>query len=589
MPCADYVDNVGTGGRASSSPQRAREGLVLTTTVGTQPAVGPQERPKAPGIVVLVLTTALAALVAVIGITSRAAPPPTVAQFAPQAVQQIKQAPDQQSSGFGEGKGVDGAGGGEGGGSGGATTTSTQLAADAPESEVPVTRRCVGNPPRQIEDPQSPPCVPFFQGDNGGATSKGVTGETIRIAVPGGSGPTFSYDAILPLQNFFNRRFEFYGRKIELFNPGVANSDVPEVERTDAAKVDSQVAFASLGYSYNLYYAEELAKRKVISVTQESYYTEKQLHDLSPYVWQYPMSIDGQFDTMGAWICKRLGIRPATHAGDPTLRDDPRVYGLVGFDFFPERPVDFGPVKRRLEGCGAKVKQEAVSHGSGSAVSPSDAENLAIQMRQNGVTTVICLCNNFQAAVLMKGATNQAYLPEWIGGTYIFGDEDYTLHVNQEQLQLDHYFGLTHQPREGRVENQPATWAVKEGSGRPDGPQTAGAQRDRRYAYHELLLLASGIQMAGPNLTPETFGQALQKTTFPNPPDPTFQGVVGFKGDHSMTDDVAEFFWSSQGLSPYVGSPGGAVCYVDHGARRTANSFAATEPSFGLPCDSRDT
>ena len=39
----------------------------------------------------------------------------------------------------------------------------------------PSTKRCVGNPPRQSEDPLSPPCVASFNGDNGGATYHGVT------------------------------------------------------------------------------------------------------------------------------------------------------------------------------------------------------------------------------------------------------------------------------------------------------------------------------------------------------------------------------------------------------------------------------
>src|SRR5688500_5249134 len=43
------------------------------------------------------------------------------------------------------------------------------------------TKRCVGNPPRQTEDPLSPPCVAVFTGDNGGATYQGVTREEVRV------------------------------------------------------------------------------------------------------------------------------------------------------------------------------------------------------------------------------------------------------------------------------------------------------------------------------------------------------------------------------------------------------------------------
>jgi len=49
--------------------------------------------------------------------------------------------------------------------------------------ERPITKRCVGNPPRQTEDPSSPPCVAHFDGDNGGSTATGVTPDEIRIVV----------------------------------------------------------------------------------------------------------------------------------------------------------------------------------------------------------------------------------------------------------------------------------------------------------------------------------------------------------------------------------------------------------------------
>jgi hypothetical protein len=47
----------------------------------------------------------------------------------------------------------------------------------------PSNKRCVGNPPRQTEDPTSPPCVAFFDGDNFGSTYQGVTGEEIRVLI----------------------------------------------------------------------------------------------------------------------------------------------------------------------------------------------------------------------------------------------------------------------------------------------------------------------------------------------------------------------------------------------------------------------
>jgi len=42
---------------------------------------------------------------------------------------------------------------------------------------------CVGDPPRQTDDPLSPPCVGPYRGDNGGATSMGVSRGTIKVVL----------------------------------------------------------------------------------------------------------------------------------------------------------------------------------------------------------------------------------------------------------------------------------------------------------------------------------------------------------------------------------------------------------------------
>ena len=153
----------------------------------TQPETGDAHgRRGAAGFVNAVVSVAILIIVASLAITSAQSPPPAIAELAPSAVQQIKDAPSEQTSTAGEGEG-----GGDGGF--GATTTRCHHATLAPGQAPPTTappierarvRRCVGNPPRQTEDPQSPPCVPYFEGDNGGATYRGVTKDTITLTIP---------------------------------------------------------------------------------------------------------------------------------------------------------------------------------------------------------------------------------------------------------------------------------------------------------------------------------------------------------------------------------------------------------------------
>lgn len=91
--------------------------------------------------------------------------------------------------------------------------------------------------------------------------------------------------------------------------------------------------------------------------------------------------------------------------------------------------------------------------------------------------------------------------------------------------------------------------------------------------------------MAGPNLTPETFARGLQETVFPNPAHPNLPGAVGFRGNHSMAVDGAEWWWSNSARSPYREGGSGTVCYVDGGVRHRKGSWPEGEGKlFEPPC-----
>jgi hypothetical protein len=82
--------------------------------------------------------------------------------------------------------------------------------------------------------------------------------------------------------------------------------------------------------------------------------------------------------------------------------------------------------------------------------------------------------------------------------------------------------------------------------------------------YHSWLLLAAGIQMAGPDLTPATFEAGLERAAFPNPVSPLYEGAVGFNGgNHGMTLDSTVWWWNNAARSPSAGS----ICYFNHGQR----------------------
>jgi hypothetical protein len=526
------------------------------------------------------MTLALLLFIAVVALTARQPPPPSVAEFAPQAVEQIKNAPNAQSSRFGNG--ADGSGTGEGGPSttvaGAAATTSTTR----PIKDVARIRHCIGDPPRQIEDAQSPPCVNYWEGDNGGDLGPGVTKDTIRIAVS-----DWDNDVHPALQDFFNRRFEFYGRQILLVNTKDDNKGASaEQQNAAAVAAKNRQVFAadrnSSGGGY--FYYKKLAELGIISVAERALYSEAELSRGRPYQWQYMMPNEGLFTHLGQFVCSRLKGGTAKFTNDATLLGKPRTFGVVVQTENPDYDVDDGPLLQRLKQCGVDVAYRARKEGDAAG----QANNFALQLKQRGITDIICICMVLQAADLARAATSNGYFPEWVVSSYNLNDHNFSLRSFFPSEQRTHLMGISAQPRQVRPEDSPARWAARET--RPDAQtnQVGIAAVSNDPEYRSLLLLASGIQMAGPHLTPQTFEAALQRTVFPSPPYRTNPGRVGFAGrSHGMTTDVVEFFWSDTATSPYTDEGKGSICYPDGGVRRTLTSFPTGDNGlFTSPCDS---
>src|SRR5258705_13768809 len=90
---------------------------------------------------------------------------------------------------------------------------------------------CSGTPPRQTESAYSPPCGAASRADSGGNTWKNVNGNEIRVAfwhllgMPAKRGPIADspqpdedapYRTARVIQQYFNERYELYGRHLRL-------------------------------------------------------------------------------------------------------------------------------------------------------------------------------------------------------------------------------------------------------------------------------------------------------------------------------------------------------------------------------------
>lgn len=554
---------------------------------------------RGPGTMYAALAFALMVLIGAVALTIRQPPPPTVAEFAPQAVQQIKQAPSNQSSKFGSGAGGEGL-------LESTTTAPNTTSTTARAIAANLLKKCVGEPPRQTEDPQSPPCIAYWEGDNGGATYQGVTRDTIDVAIPTSedgddTSPNAKRRFYNDLRDFLNKRFQFYGRRLVFHYYRSDLGVAPPGQQADADAVIADKPFTSTFYraADGFYYNEKLAAAKIPSITGSYFgYTNDYLSQRSPYLLQYLMPADEMFANLGEWGCKRLVGAKATHAGTPDLQALPRKVGAILQTYYDADPTTLAPfVSEMKRDCNVDVvalpknpvRQGDDTNGQSAAVDPVTSRNAMLELKQKSVTTVFCMCQLFTGGALLKAATDEQYFPEWILSTY--GPMDinaaYTLGAAPPE-QLRNAFGLTFQPKAVRLEDEPFWWAVKEVD---PGYQMAASSdnvNNRDEIYRPLLLLASAIQMAGPHLTAQSFADGLWKTNFPNPVHPNQAGAVGFRPHrYGMTLDGAEFWLSQSGRSPYTGDSI-AVCYVAGGKRYLKGQWPSglsPDPFFNGNCE----
>jgi hypothetical protein len=413
----------------------------------------------------------------------------------------------------------------------------------------------------QTFDPQSPPCVSGWDiaRGNGGATSRGVTGTSVRVGVPRGSLP--SYRAYL---GFFNTHFQLYGRTLQLvpLDPHDLSSDA--TQQAAAEHAAQQQVFATLvtprttagPRAMPTQYLDVAARHQVITVLAgPSQASTTGLTARAPYAWSTAAGMDQLQQAAGSLACEQLAGRRATHAR--ALADRSRRFGVV----VPDAPhagggdVDVEPLLSALQACHSPATVERVD-----PTSPSALADAVVRLRLDGVTTVLpYLSAETVARQLMPAAEREGFRPEWVlTGTDPEPAE--SVWSTAPDAQLSALFGI-------------AGWEPSPGRS-PAEQASSGAAVDRQ-AYQALQLLAAGVQLAGPRLTPGAFGSGLADAAFPNPGSgsgPLFQATVGLDdSDHSRVNDVALAWW--QGTSD-------RFCLVGGGRRWGFTGLPGNDPGL---------
>ena len=449
------------------------------------------------------------------------------------------------------------------------------------------TTSCRGRARQVPGDPYSPPCY-AFSGDNGGATSVGVTGDTIRVTVrqveAGSATDIFvglagqsiqdsseSVGATLDaLAEYFSGHFQLYGRRleIELFR-GQGNGLIEllgggkEAASADAVQAAEEFKpFADISGN-TLPYADGLAQHHVVNVGAP-YPSRAWYQARRPYSWSlFPDGTNVVEASTSAIVGRYPPGSSAEHAGG-SLRGKPRRFAVVAPEN-AEYQESVNVLLDRLRSAGIDVALN-VKYKLDLQSMPNQASNAIAKLNDAGVTSVLCYCDPAMLAFGMTPKANeQQYQPEWITAGLVFVDQDV---VSQaiDPRQWSHAFGTAYNAESERIGASFPYAAYK--SVRPDDEPALGVEE----LYYQMYLLVLGIQMAGPNLTPETFEAGL--FAYPNQFGP--RGTWGFgSGDYTPTNDYRELWWDPTRLSTQNDKPG---TWVElNGGRR----YSPTNPPKG--------
>ena len=482
------------------------------------------------------------------------------------------------------------------------------------------TTHCVAD--RQFDpaiDYFAPPCVPgipgaAYPGDNGGATSQGVTATTVEIVtyIPDYGAEV---DTILKAQGlyytaaevdivnasyqkFLNEHYNFSGRKVHLSTYQGTCSTVPPDYQCLNGEMDKMVATRhpyAVVFSTTLCSAcyAELARLKVIS-TGGAGFSDAFRSANAPYIYDQGMSstrIEQQFAEL--W-CRQMTSRNGSGrvasfagSGNPAqdFRGKPRVLGVVATN----DPDIQATVKNVLypaleKGCGEQITHDYFyANDISTATQQSNAGTAAMNTSNNPATSVLCLCdpvapqftynayatNNYWPEPLI--ASNQAMDTDSSSQTYVDNNGAASLSCPNPTVgcPFDGAIGIGQAASDVAPTDMPAIKVFSLNSG---GATSSIAPLALQIFWDNYQMLASLIENTGPALTPARMQAAAPSMGMRGGLE-TGHALRGFApGQWTWTRDVRIIYFNKHKTSLYNGKPGAWVQI--EGGRKDFGQFA---------------
>jgi hypothetical protein len=440
-------------------------------------------------------------------------------------------------------------------------------------------------------DPYSPPCI-AFTGGNGGATSPGVTSSAINVsyritadsesfqqtlASLGGANITDTTAdierTINALATYFDNHFQFYGRKLNIQYFNGQGSITNELLGTGQQQADADAvtvaqsmhSFAELNGASEPYDVA-LAAQHVMSFGAP-YLSASFMGQYAPYMWSVDTEGNDVVSAVGDFYLKSLAGGNAQYAGG-ALQGKPRKTAIIA----PSNPWYQSSAASAVAQAqaGGHPYADNIQYQLNLATLSSQASNIISQLQNDGITTVICGCDPITPVYLTSRAAEQGYTPEWVVAGVALTDTDIVGQLFQ-QSEWSHAFGVTFA---GPIEPKQNTFGYA--AYKSINPNTEPAN-SVDLIYEQMYEMAIGLEMAGPNLTPQTFEAGMR--AYPGSQAGASNALYGTwafpTGHYTPQVDGAIIYWDPNKISPYNGKQG---AYVVSNTRYKAGSFPSGAP-----------
>jgi hypothetical protein len=442
-----------------------------------------------------------------------------------------------------------------------------------------------------IPYPLTPPCVQPRQNDDEVSSDvRGVTDDEITVAVyisDPAANPLFTsvlgeleidtvpadtettIDGYLRL---FEEHLETYGRSLDVhLYVGTSSGEDAEAARADAIRIATEIEpFAVIGGPLQApAFSAELAARKILCIQACATAPQREFAlENMPYVWPAgPLPEQAQFHA-SEFVGKQLAGRNAEFAGDGSLHDEERVFGYIAYNttdgYYTPMITEF--VDRLADEYDTEIalRREFLLD---LARAQQDAEGFIAALKDAGVTTVLFSGDPIMPQFLTRAASAQDYFPEWVITGTVYVDTT-VLARGFEPQQWRNAFGIS-LPTVRAERSLQSSYALYEW-------QYCAPPPSNVYATHIQgpQILLTGIHMAGPDLTPETFAAGWFK--YPPVGGLPLTPLLS-RGEHDIWpgidvggwDDAAVIYWDPDAEGPdETGQDGvGMYRYVNDGRR----------------------